>query len=156
MTFTDHQAGMGNKSADAGALNPESWRRIGAVLDRVSAVDPRLQADALAEACRIEGVSPEDVAPYLAAERDGPLLPDRLAPEVIDQALREFSMQNPPTALPPGTRIGSYEVVAVLGAGGMGEVYRARDTRLDRTVALKRLNADLGSLPEGQIGRAHV
>ena len=141
---------MGNKNGDAGALNPESWHRIGAVLDRVSAADPRQQADALAEACRIEGVSPQDVAPYLAAEREGTSLPDRLAPEVIDRALREFSTQNPANALPPGTRIGSYEVVTALGAGGMGEVYRARDTRLDRTVALKRLNADLAWLPEGR------
>ena len=42
-------------------------------------------------------------------------------------------------ALPPGTRLGPYEIVALLGAGGMGEVYRARDTRLDRAVAIKIL-----------------
>jgi eukaryotic-like serine/threonine-protein kinase len=41
----------------------------------------------------------------------------------------------------PGTRLGPYEVVARIGAGGMGEVYKARDTRLDRTVALKVLTA---------------
>jgi serine/threonine protein kinase/Tol biopolymer transport system component len=41
--------------------------------------------------------------------------------------------------LTPGTRLGPYEVIAPIGAGGMGEVYRARDTRLDRTVALKIL-----------------
>ena len=35
-------------------------------------------------------------------------------------------------ALSPGTRLGSYEVVALIGQGGMGEVYKARDTRLDR------------------------
>ena len=42
-------------------------------------------------------------------------------------------------ALTPGTRLGLYEIVSALGAGGMGEVYRARDARLDRDVAIKIL-----------------
>src|SRR5579863_1296879 len=42
-------------------------------------------------------------------------------------------------ALAPGTRLGSYEVVAQIGAGGMGEVYRAHDTKLGRDVAIKVL-----------------
>ncbi len=51
-------------------------------------------------------------------------------------------------ALPTGTRLGPYEIVAPIGAGGMGEVYRARDTRLDRTVAVKVLPPHLTANPE--------
>ena len=51
-------------------------------------------------------------------------------------------------ALTSGTKLGPYEIVSPLGAGGMGEVYRARDTRLDRTVAIKILPTHLSSNPE--------
>ena len=50
-------------------------------------------------------------------------------------------------ALSLGTKLGPYEIVAAIGAGGMGEVYRARDTRLDRTVAIKILPAQFTSDP---------
>src|SRR5262245_5813767 len=50
--------------------------------------------------------------------------------------------------LTPGTRLGSYEVMSPLGAGGMGEVYRARDTKLDRNVAIKVLPSHLAADPE--------
>ncbi len=50
--------------------------------------------------------------------------------------------------LVPGTKLGPYEIVALLGAGGMGEVYRARDTRLDRIVALKVLPEHLAADPQ--------
>ena len=45
--------------------------------------------------------------------------------------------------LPAGTRLGPHELLAAIGAGGMGEVYRARDTRLHRTVTVKVTATDL-------------
>ena len=50
--------------------------------------------------------------------------------------------------LEAGTTLGPYEIVSALGAGGMGEVYKARDTRLDRTVAVKILPAALAADPQ--------
>ena len=53
-------------------------------------------------------------------------------------------------SLTSGARLGPYEVISAAGAGGMGEVYRARDTRLDRTVAIKILPAHLSDNPEAK------
>lgn len=53
-----------------------------------------------------------------------------------------------PLTLPPGTRLGPYEIVARLGAGAMGEVYRARDSRLSRDVAVKVLPEDVAANPD--------
>ena len=50
--------------------------------------------------------------------------------------------------LPVGTRLGPYEIQSLIGAGGMGEVYKALDTRLDRIVALKLLPVDLADRPD--------
>ena len=48
----------------------------------------------------------------------------------------------------PGTFLGPYEIVSPIGAGGMGEVYKATDTRLDRTVAIKVLAGHVASDPD--------
>src|SRR5499425_1077329 len=55
---------------------------------------------------------------------------------------------NAPLAITPGTRLGSYEILSAIGAGGMGEVYRARDSKLKRDVAIKVLPEAFARDPE--------
>ena len=50
-------------------------------------------------------------------------------------------------SLTTGTKLGPYEILSPLGAGGMGEVYRAKDTKLHREVAIKVLPADVAASP---------
>src|SRR5262249_10370942 len=52
--------------------------------------------------------------------------------------------------LPSGAKLGPYEIISPIGAGGMGEVYKARDTRLDRTVAIKVLPSHLSNTAESR------
>ena len=69
----------------------------------------------------------------------GVRLPPRRLSLLIPSAVRLARIITPPLALSPGTRLGVYEVTAQIGEGGMGQVYRATDTRLKRQVAIKIL-----------------
>ena len=57
-------------------------------------------------------------------------------------------LDSPPVPVGIGSRLGPYEILAAIGAGGMGQVYRARDTRLDRDVAVKVLPEGLAIDPD--------
>src|SRR6202162_519724 len=70
-------------------------------------------------------------------------VPEIAAQGIICDAIGSFSM-----ALTPGLRLGPYEIIAPAGAGGMGEVYRAHDSRLNRDVAIKVLPDHLSASPE--------
>src|SRR3970282_61820 len=73
--------------------------------------------------------------------------PDSATRDVAGVASRPI-LTGTPVALLLGARLGAYEIVGPLGAGGMGEVYRARDTRLKREVAIKVLPSHLSDNPE--------
>src|SRR5689334_6481184 len=86
-------------------------------------------------------VTPESIAPCApAAKRTNRPRRRRRA-----DILTRYHAGQPGMSIVSGTRLGPYEIVAPLGAGGMGEVYRARDTRLDRSVAIKILPAEFAN-----------
>src|SRR5687767_14315215 len=133
-------------------LSPEVWRRIGAVLDRLGDPDGDLQPETVDEACRTEGVRREIVEPFLAAQRRSAVFPEHVDSGVLHQALQAQALAGSPGAgtLEPGARLGNYQIVALLGTGGMGDVYVARDIRLERSVALKVLSPQLAERPDAR------
>src|SRR5262245_59160439 len=76
----------------------------------------------------------------------GPVPPQR-QPECQPRSVSDRIIARP-VALTPGTRLGPFEIVSSIGAGGMGEVYRARDTKLNRDVAIKVLSGAVAHDPE--------
>src|SRR5689334_1591968 len=115
-------------------MDPERWHRITAVFHEAIALDPPRRAAFLNDACR------GDVE--LRGEVDAMLAGDA-------RAQHEGDPFGPPSvAVSPGMDLGPYRVDSRIGAGGMGDVYRARDTRLNRTVAIKVLPPAFAQDPE--------
>ena len=120
-------------------MRAERWQQIqGIYLDALE-VDAKERSAFLAEACAGDDELQREVETLLNAHEDaGTFLH---APAVIVAAEERLrSGETAPTAASPlGSRISHYQILSALGAGGMGEVYLAEDTRLRRKVALKLL-----------------
>lgn len=112
-----------------------SFDQVARIWEAVADLDPAAQTAALDEACRDQ--------PELRREVESLLAADGRAGSFLDRAVIDPAALRPPESLPPGTALGVYQIVAPLGSGGMGEVYRARDPRLGRHVAIKILSPDL-------------
>jgi eukaryotic-like serine/threonine-protein kinase len=120
------------------------WDHVKALFQQALERAPAERAPFLRDACGGDEALRTDVESQLAAH-------DQMGAFVEGsplKALGESAVASFARVLQRDERLGPYEILAPLGAGGMGEVYKARDTRLDRTVAIKVLPASISTDPE--------
>jgi Tol biopolymer transport system component len=119
------------------------WHKVDRLLEAALEREAAQRADFLSEACAGDEALRREVESLLAAhEKAGSFIetsPAEMAAEMLADDRAELAA---------GQRLGPYKIVARIGSGGMGEVYRAEDTRLDRTLALKILPRDFASDPD--------
>ncbi|MGC1453083.1 MAG: protein kinase [Candidatus Sulfotelmatobacter sp.] len=123
-------------------MTPEQWQKIRPILESALELDPAHRMAFLDGACTDPVLRHEVDSLIVAQERNSRFLEGPAVAEVVpDQDTVSVA------AWTAGMKLGPYEIHSLLGAGGMGEVYRANDTRLDRNVAVKVLPAHLSSDP---------
>src|SRR3954471_1503761 len=121
-------------------MNPERWRDVSRIYGAVLTTPQADRAAALASLCPNDAELRREVESLLASGDDVALI-DRAATE-RPSALGLLSGN------PIGSTIGVFRIDSLLGVGGMGEVYRARDTKLNRDVAIKILPTGLAGDPD--------
>jgi len=120
-----------------GAVSPDEFRRLRDIFESALERPPAERSRYVERACAGDAALIGEVERMLRADAEPHRILD--ASVLLWAAAAAVHVTTQPTALEPGRRVGPYEIVSFLAAGGMGEVYRARDTRLKRDVALKIL-----------------
>jgi serine/threonine protein kinase len=123
------------------------WMRIKELFDEALGREPGERAAFLRATCGDDTPLSAEVESLLAAHAQAGSFAERPAFHEFDRADPEFIPPTESRVLHGGDRLGAYEILAPLGSGSMGEVYRARDTRLNRMVAIKVLPARMGADP---------
>jgi len=126
-------------------MTPERWQQVRELLHSAMQLDPGQREQYLAQHCREDPSLRQDLDSLLAVNEE--LGTSFLDSEAIAAAVSR-TWTKPAKELAPGTRLGRYVILGLIGAGGMSEVYRARDTQLPRVAAIKVLPSDLSSDPE--------
>ncbi len=120
-------------------MTDDRWARIDTILQAALVRPTDARELFVKDACGDDATLRDEVLSLLAYASS--------AADFLERPAGNFAAESGTMALAAGTRFGPYEILTPIGAGGMGEVYRARDTRLDRTVAVKILPPHLRANP---------